>query len=110
MKTRGNLIIDEIIITPAGVSVGGYADRRMLREAKQKAARMTLSARTSTLTIVTPANKPPRMGNIDTETPKMKEERTSPRKMAQRLIGDETNRSRVLARAPRTGFEELPLV
>lgn len=23
MKTRGNLIIDEIIITPAGVSVGG---------------------------------------------------------------------------------------
>lgn len=99
MKTRGNLIMDEIIITPAGVSVGGYDDRSMLKDAKQNVARTTPKARTNKLTIAIPSSRPTMIGNTDTKAPKMKEEKTSPRKIAHREIGAEMSRSRVFARA-----------
>jgi len=99
INTNGNLIKDEIIITPAGVSVGGYDDKSMLKDAKQKVARTTPEARTSKLTISTPRNKPTMMGKIDTKVPKRKEDKTSPRKIAHRETGDETSRSRVFALA-----------
>jgi len=99
MKTIGNLIIEEIIITPAGVSVGGDADKSMLKDAKQNVARMTPRARTNGLSISIPKNKPPTIGNIDTKAPKRKEERTSPRKIVHKEIGEEMRRSRVLALA-----------
>ena len=41
IKTKGNLIMEEIIIIVAGLSVGGYAESNMLNEAKQKVARTT---------------------------------------------------------------------
>ena len=55
MKTSGNLTIEEIIITPAGVSVGGYEDKSMLKDAKQNVARMTPRARINGLPISIPA-------------------------------------------------------
>lgn len=98
MKTRGNLTMEEIIITPAGVSVGGYDDKSILKDAKQNVAKTTAKARTSRSNIIIPINKPTRIGNIDIETPKRKEERTSPRKIVHRVTGAEISRSRVFAR------------
>jgi hypothetical protein len=71
----------------------------MLRDAKQNVASTTPKARIRGLTISIPINRPTRIGNMDTPMPKMKEERTSPSKIAHREIGEETRRSRVLARA-----------
>lgn len=99
MKTSGNLIIEEIIITPAGVSVGGYDDISMLKDAKQNVARTIPKPRTSRLTISIPISRPVIIGNTDTKAPKMKEEKTSPRKIAHREIGAEMSRSRVFALA-----------
>ena len=71
----------------------------MLKDAKQNVARTTPNARTNKLTISIPTNRPTMMGNVDTKAPKMKEERTSPSKIAHREIGEEMSRSRVFALA-----------
>jgi hypothetical protein len=91
--------MEEIIITLAGVSVGGYADKSMLKDAKQNVAKMTPRARTNGLPISIPKNKPPNTGNTDTKAPNRKEESTSPRKIVHKEMGEETRRSRVLALA-----------
>ena len=99
MKTRGSLIIDDIIITLAGVSDGGYADNTMLKEAKQKVPRTTPNPRIKGLTISTPIIMLTAIGKIETSAPKRKEDSTSPRKMVHREIGEDTSLSRVLALA-----------
>ena len=71
----------------------------MLKDAKQNVARRTPEARTNKLTISIPMNRAKIMGNTDTKAPKRKEERTSPRKIAHREIGEEISRSKVFALA-----------
>jgi hypothetical protein len=99
MKTRGNLTIDDSIITLAGVSVGGYADRSMLKEAKQKVAATIPNPKTQGLRILTPINKPATTGNTVMMAPKMNEESMSPRKIVQMEIGEDMSLSNVLALA-----------
>jgi hypothetical protein len=69
----------------------------MLKDAKQNVARTTPKARINKLVISIPRRTPAVIGKTDTKTPKRKEERTSPRKIAHRETGEEISRSRVFA-------------
>lgn len=69
----------------------------MLKDAKQKEARIIANPRIKGLTISAPMNPPIIIGIKEKMTPKRNEERTSPRKIAQMEIGDETIRSKVFA-------------
>ena len=71
----------------------------MLKEAKQKVARMIPNPRIHGLTISTPMNKPTITGNTETMAPKRNEESTSPRKIVQIEIGEDISLSKVLALA-----------
>jgi hypothetical protein len=68
----------------------------MLKEAKQKAARMIPRPRSNGFDISTPMAMPKAMGNTETMIPKEKEEKTSPRKIVHRETGEEMSLSRVL--------------
>jgi len=99
MKTKGNLIIEEIIIMLAGVSAGGYDDRSILKEAKQNAPRTIPKPKITGLIKLTPINIPTITGNIEIRAPKRNEENTSPRKIVHIETGDEISLSNVLALA-----------
>jgi len=60
---------------------------------------MIANPRTKGLTISAPMNTPIVSGTKEKIAPKRNEERTSPRKIAQREIGDEISRSNVFAMA-----------
>jgi len=99
IKTSGNLTIDEIIITLAGVSTGGYDDKNILKEAKQNVARTIPKPKITGLIKLTPINIPAITGKIETRAPKRNEENTSPRKIVHIEMGEEISLSNVLALA-----------
>ena len=69
----------------------------MLKDAKQKDARMIANPRIKGLTISAPMNPPIVSGIKEKVNPKRKEEKASPRKIAQMELGDEISRSKVFA-------------
>ena len=69
----------------------------MLKDAKQNDATIIANPRIKGLTISAPMNPPIISGTKEKMTPNRNEERTSPRKIAQMEIGDETSRSKVFA-------------
>jgi hypothetical protein len=69
----------------------------MLKDAKQKDARIIANPRTKGLTISVPINPPIVSGTKEKVTPKRKEERASPRKIAPTEMRDEISRSKVFA-------------
>ena len=69
IKTSGNLTRFEIIMTVDGMSVGGYADKRTPKDAKQKAAKTIPKQRTNAFVMVTPRAKPIIRETIEIESP-----------------------------------------
>jgi len=69
----------------------------MLKDAKQKDASVMANTRIKGLLISAPMNPPIASGTKEKVTPKRKEEKASPRKIAQMEMGDEISRSKVFA-------------
>ncbi len=96
INTTGNFTTEASILIVAGVLVGGI-EKTLPREAKQKAARITATAKMNGLDIVTPRKKPRTSVTIEIAIPKVKEARISPRMIVSNLSGQDISRSSVLA-------------
>jgi len=71
----------------------------MLKHAKQNVARTIPTPRIKGSAIRTPMNKPKMTGNTEIRAPKKNEESTSPRKIVQIEMGEDTSLSKVFALA-----------
>jgi hypothetical protein len=95
MNINGNLTNVEIIITLDGTLVGGV-EKRTPSDEKQKAAITMDVAKIRGLMMPIPISNPKASGTIEMATPKTKDAKTSPRRIAESETGAETNLSSVL--------------
>jgi hypothetical protein len=91
--------MEDNIIIVAGLSVGGYAESNMLKDAKQKVDNTSPKQRSKGLTISIPISRLAATGKAEMRIPKTNEESTSPMNIVRRETGEDIRRSRVLALA-----------
>ncbi len=96
MKTTGNLITAAIMLTVAGILVGGI-ENTLPNEAKHRAARIIARANRTGVDTLAPKTSPTMIATSEIAMPNTNDASTSPKIMNSSLSGHDIRRSRVLA-------------
>lgn len=99
MSISGNFMRVEVIIVVAGMSVGGYDDRSMLRAEKHSVARIKLRIRDMKFIGFMFRVNVRVVGISVIRNPKMNDDNMSPSRIAHRATGQHRSLSRVFALA-----------